>query len=365
MAIPGSVVASGKLVTPGGAGGPVGASGDSDPVGTIIMWGTAIPPAGWVLCDGSAISRTAFPALYALIGTTFGSGDGSTTFNVPDLRGRTGIGAGLGSGLSNRILGANGGEETHKLVIAELASHTHPQWALTTPSTGIGWGAGSLSNVLGGQTTGTTGSDTPHNTMMPFLVVYYIIKASLGGGPTAQAPVCDPTQNGLMRKVSGNTTDFVDGTNNCQPISNLIPSGTVWDTARATAPAGWLLCDGTSYTTAAQPSLFAAIGYAFGGSGANFNVPDCRGRTTIGVGTGSGLTARVLGATGGEEMHLLSIAEMPSHLHGPGNLLLYSGTSGYSAGGGGLITGNTAAAGGGGTHNTMQPFIALNKIIKT
>jgi microcystin-dependent protein len=217
-----------------GATGSPGAPGDSDPVGTILMWGTTTAPAGWLLCDGSLVSRTAFPALFSLLGTTFGAGDGSTTFGLPDLRGRTGIGAGTGTGLSSRILGVNGGEESHQLSIAELASHTHVQNAHNHNAFyAVGATSGSGANVPGGSTTAlattsttavnqSTGSDGAHNNMPPFLVVCYIIKASLGGGPTAQAPLADPTRDGLLRKVSGLTTDFVDGTNNCQPLAPVI-----------------------------------------------------------------------------------------------------------------------------------------------
>jgi microcystin-dependent protein len=103
--------------------------------------------------------------------------------------------------------------------------------------------------------------------------------------------------------------------------AGITPTGAVVDFAGPTAnvPTGWLACDGTSYPTATYPALFAAIGYAWGGSGANFNVPDLRGRVAIGSGTGSGLTARTLGATGGEENHILAIGELAVHAHTMGN----------------------------------------------
>jgi microcystin-dependent protein len=94
-----------------------------------------------------------------------------------------------------------------------------------------------------------------------------------------------------------------------------IPSGAILDYAGGTAPTGWLLCNGASYPTATYPTLYAAIGYTWGGSGANFNVPDFRGRTSIGAGQGAGLTNRVVGAPGGEELHALSIAELAAHNH--------------------------------------------------
>lgn len=65
------------------------------PIGTIDVFAkSTVPTANWLACDGSAVSRTTYAALFAIIGTTFGVGDGSTTFNLPDLRGKSPIGAG-------------------------------------------------------------------------------------------------------------------------------------------------------------------------------------------------------------------------------------------------------------------------------
>jgi microcystin-dependent protein len=100
------------------------------------------------------------------------------------------------------------------------------------------------------------------------------------------------------------------------PPQPTLPPGVILPFAVATPPSGYLLCDGTSYGTNVYPNLFNAIGYTFGGSGVSFNVPDLRGRTPIGAGQGTGLTNRVLGATLGEETHLLTVAKMASHTHG-------------------------------------------------
>jgi microcystin-dependent protein len=95
------------------------------PPGKLEMYAGGTPPIGWLLCDGSAVSRTTFANLFAAIGTTWGPGDGSTTFNVPDLRGRSPIGAGTGTGLTNRTLGAQVGAETHVMALSEMPSHGH------------------------------------------------------------------------------------------------------------------------------------------------------------------------------------------------------------------------------------------------
>ena len=111
---------------PQGIQGPQGLTGlDGSPVGAVTPFPSITPPLGWLLADGSAVSRTTYSALFAVIGTTFGAGDGSATFNIPDCRGRFILGSGQGSGLTNRALAAKGGEEAHVLLISEHASHTH------------------------------------------------------------------------------------------------------------------------------------------------------------------------------------------------------------------------------------------------
>jgi len=144
--------------------------------------------------------------------------------------------------------------------------------------------------------------------------------------------------------------------------------GIVHEYAGAAAPAGYVLCDGASYLRSEKSGLFAVIGTTFGSvDGTHFNVPDLKGRAPIGVGTGSGLTARALGAMVGEETHLLVSGEMPAHTH---PLNLEGGGSGavvalYSVGTGNGAIGTSGSSGGGGAHNNMQPSIALNFIIKT
>ena len=90
------------------------------PIGTILDYAAATAPDGYLVCDGSAVSRTTYAALFAVIGTTWGTGDGSTTFNVPDFRGRTSIGSGTGTGgnATAHALASTGGDEA-------LASHSH------------------------------------------------------------------------------------------------------------------------------------------------------------------------------------------------------------------------------------------------
>jgi microcystin-dependent protein len=95
------------------------------------------PPTGWLLCDGRAVSRSTYAGLFAAISTAYGTGDGSTTFNLPDFRGRTIMGAGAGPGLTARAIGDKPGAEHHTHPIpglsipdlslfASVAGHHHP-----------------------------------------------------------------------------------------------------------------------------------------------------------------------------------------------------------------------------------------------
>ncbi len=174
-----------------GPQGPTGSAGVSGtPVGGILAYGGTVAPAGYVLCDGTAYSRTVtYNALFAAIGTTFGTGDGSTTFNVPDLQGRFPIGMGQGAtgqnagAGTNRVLGvkstgtasgATAGAETHTLTIAEMPGHTHSTVNVTTV---IGNSQGQDTPIPSGFTiTGSTGGGGAHIVMNPFLVVNYIIR---------------------------------------------------------------------------------------------------------------------------------------------------------------------------------------------
>jgi microcystin-dependent protein len=94
------------------------------PTGLMSPFAGSTAPSGWLLCDGTVYSVSTYPALFAVIGAIYG-GNGTTTFAVPDARGRTTVGVGTGSGLSNRTLGANGGLETVALNSNQLASHSH------------------------------------------------------------------------------------------------------------------------------------------------------------------------------------------------------------------------------------------------
>ena len=182
------------------------------PIGGVLPYvGLTAPNSNFVLCYGQEISRTTYAALFALTSTTFGVGNGSTTFNVPDLRGRVVAGqddmggssanrlTGLSGGVDGDVFGAAGGAETHTLTTAQLAAHTHDSPALTDPGhthtyagaqvfnggTGGAGGVNAGSNQTSGSsttgitlaaTTGSTGSDAAHNNVQPTIILNYILR---------------------------------------------------------------------------------------------------------------------------------------------------------------------------------------------
>jgi microcystin-dependent protein len=151
------------------------------PSGLVFPYAGASAPNGFLLCDGSAIDRTTYATLFAVIGTTYGTGNGSTTFNVPNFLGRTIIGAGSGSGLTARARGDKSGEETHQLTLAESPSHAHGS-LYTDRLTEVSGGKPAITSFDGtypfpfDPATNSKGGDGTHNNMQPFGVANYIIK---------------------------------------------------------------------------------------------------------------------------------------------------------------------------------------------
>jgi len=150
------------------------------PAGAVLDYAGTTAPVGYLMCDGSAVDRTAYADLFTAIGTTYGAGDGSTTFNLPDFRGRAAIGVGQGTGLTDRYVGEYVGEESHLLTISEMPSHTHviPRDNLTPGSIDSYGPLESGGNYANQRPFNTlpSGSSQPHNNIQPSLAVNKIIK---------------------------------------------------------------------------------------------------------------------------------------------------------------------------------------------
>lgn len=199
--------------------------------GIIKMYAGNSAPDGWLLCDGSAVSRIDYALLFAVIGTTYGAGDGSTTFNVPDLSGRFALGAGEpndnnvhawgdnltydGTNKYNEPIGNKGGESKHQL--------TKNQLPKIQGQARMGWGDSSAAGIMVTETTGdfystasgstyyatgarsgtyynalgiNVGNNEPHNNMPPYTAVNYIIST---GEPSENSDSTDlPVVRGVL-----------------------------------------------------------------------------------------------------------------------------------------------------------------------
>ena len=175
---------SGNVLQTNGAGSL--SFGNAMPVGAVIPFAGSGDLSGWRYCNGQAVDRTTYSALFAVIGTTYGAGDGSTTFNLPDLRGRVPAGLDADSGgfadritvtasdVSGTVLGSTGGSQTHTLTAGELP--TSATYQKETSHGGQSGTAGSGLAQSPAQTALTGANDEPHLNLQPTIVLNYIIK---------------------------------------------------------------------------------------------------------------------------------------------------------------------------------------------
>ena len=159
---------------------------DTLPIGSIVPYGSNDIPANWLLCDGRAVSRTTYANLFSVIGTNFGEGDGTTTFNLPNLKGRVPVGQDTTDNDFD-TLGKTGGEKEHTLTIDEMPSHTHDLYgALTGETKGVTNTGNDWAQITTGFSTNTyiknTGGEEAHNNLQPYQVVNYIIKSAMSVG---------------------------------------------------------------------------------------------------------------------------------------------------------------------------------------
>ena len=138
--------------------------------GIIEMFAGSAAPTGYMICDGAAISRTAYAALYAAIGTTYGAGNGSTTFNIPNLKGRVVVGKDA-SQTEFDVLGETGGAKTHTLTVAQLPARTY-----ASADDALQGAEGSSGHWMFDSNYNGQGLGQAHNNLQPYLTLNYIIK---------------------------------------------------------------------------------------------------------------------------------------------------------------------------------------------
>lgn len=269
-------------------------------LGELGLLAGASAPGGWTVADGRLLDIDSYPFLYDALGTAYG-GDGSATFALPDLRGRSAFGTGTGTGLTSRALGAKFGAEQVTFTNAQLPAHQH-----SLPQGGM---------------TAVVGSGESQLNVQPGLALNYGLRTT-GVFPTGGPGL--PYDGGYLGQV-----DMYAG-------QSLPPND--------------VSADGRLLQKNQNTALFAILGTTYGGDGtSNFAVPDLRGRVAIHEGQGAGLTERTLRAAMGSEQVVLTAAQMPTHSHTlPNSTTVMTGTTGGNA-----------------LQPNMGPSLTVNYIIAT
>lgn len=141
-------------------------------VGEVAAFAGDTAPACYLLANGAAVDRTTYSELFSVIGTTYGSGDGSTTFNMPNLKGRMSVGFDAGQTEFN-TLGETGGEKAHTLTVSEMPPHSHNFYFDNSQSGHTGARKTSYANTT--MSTSSVGGGQAHNNMPPYFTLNYII----------------------------------------------------------------------------------------------------------------------------------------------------------------------------------------------
>lgn len=328
-------------------------------VGTSIEGYWTSAPQGFLLEDGSAVSRTVYADLFALIGTKFGSGDGSTTFNLPNSRGKATIGRDTRDADYDQV-GDTSGAKTHTLTIAEMPAHTHTQSAhthtqaahghtltnpghnhtqashnhtqdphnhnsgLSSPFVSTAWGS-ATNTAHGGNydfrwgftspsTTATNNATTATNNSASTNI-------SIGSATATNNSATATNQNAGSGSAHANIQPSIVKTSAIKysaPDTNAPsqPEGSSISGYWASAPSGYLLEDGAEVSRTTYAALFAVLGTTHGaGNGSTtFNLPDSRGRFAVAL-SSSEPEFNTIGKRYGNKTELIDIASMPSHTH--------------------------------------------------
>ncbi|HSN21531.1 MAG TPA: IPTL-CTERM sorting domain-containing protein [Usitatibacter sp.] len=250
-----AVMMTGLFPSQGGSGSASGAT-----IGFIYPFAGNYAPSGSANASGQSVLISMNTALFSVLGVTYG-GNGTSTFNLPDLSDRATMGAGTGVGLTARALGASTGSATVTLLTTQIPSHIH--------------------SLAGGGSTGATGGGLPFDNVEPSLPLTRLIATtgvfpSTGGGSGSAAFI------GQVATFAGNF-----------------------------APDGWLPADGRLLLIVDYPALFSVIGTQFGGDGVTtFALPDLRGRVSVGADA-----THPVGTVFGEESTTVTTSTLATHDH--------------------------------------------------
>ena len=330
-------------------------------LGEIRLFATDFVPRGWLPCEGQTVAINQNAALYSILGTQYG-GDGVSTFQLPDLRDRSAVGAG-----AVVAVGQAGGTASTVLTAAQIPQHAHQVLGSAAPAdaaepAGARWAAtaepqyGSAAQVvMAPGTVQAAGGSQPHENRPPYLALTYGIAVqgifpSRGddGGPASTALV------GEVRLFAGN---FV--------------------------PSGWAACTGQLLPLTQNTTLFALLGTTFGGDGrTTFALPDLRDRTPVHVGQGNpGRRDTAIGEPGGASQVALGPEHLPAHTHavrGTGARGTTGNPSGaswavaqqgrarrdqYTTAGPTVGIGTTGPAGGSQPHTNRSPYLGVTAMI--
>lgn len=330
-------------------------------LGEIRLFATDFVPSGWLPCDGQTVSISQNSALFAVLGTQYG-GNGASTFQLPDLRDRSAVGAG-----AEVRVGQAGGAATAVLSTAEIPQHVHQVVGSSAPADaaepgGARWATtaapqyGSAAQVvMAPGTVQATGSSQAHENRPPYLALTYGI-AVQGVFPSRgdDAGIAAPALVGEVRLFAGSYV-----------------------------PSGWAACTGQLVPVAQNTPLFALLGTTYGGDGrTTFGLPDLRDRTPVHVGQGTpGRRDTAIGDQGGAAAVTLTTAQLPAHTHTVRGTAA-RGTTGnpsgaswavaqqgrarrdlYTAAGPTVGIGTTGPSGGSQPHTNRSPYLGVTAMI--